>query len=154
MRAKGICVGLAVGTVTAATAWALAGNSVAISVGANAGVGQRYWVRFSGSDSSPPNARGTYVGAVLEPPLKKGGSRCKRDLGSTEQNHPASRQLYFQKLLDTGHTGHYSVEKRMPRFTTTGTWRVCAWQFNNDGRTNTDAPASHAEAFVTVRSKG
>lgn len=142
---------LLIGTLASAPAWARAGNSISIHVARHAKVGKRLVVTFSGRDTAPPNVNGTYVAAVLEPPRKDGGSRCRADLGTTEQNHPASKELFFQKLLDTHHTGHYRVKKRMPAFTAAGRWTVCAWQFNNDGSTSTDAPASHAQAHIVVR---
>lgn len=151
MRLKRIAaIAVLAGSILAAPAWALTGNSIFIHVARHAKVGQHLVVTFLGRDNSPPNVVGTFVAAVLEPPLKDGGSRCRGDLGTTEQNHPASKELFFQKLLDTHHTGHYSVKKRMPAFTAPGRWTVCAWQFNNDGRTNTDLPASHMQAHVTV----
>lgn len=151
MRLKRIAaLALLAGSIVCAPAWALTGNSIFIHVARRAEVGQRLVVRFVGRDSSPPNVRGTFVAAVLEPPIRDGGSRCRRDLGTTEQNHPKSKELFFQRLLDTHHTGHYSVRKRMPAFTAAGRWTVCAWQFNNDGRTSTDVPASHRQAYITV----
>jgi hypothetical protein len=143
-------IGLLAGSIGATSAWAAAGNSISIRVARHASVGQRLVVTFSGRDTSPPNVVGTFVAAVLEPPLTDGGSRCRGDLGTTEQNHPASKELFFQKLLDTHHTGHYSVKERMPRFSARGRWTVCAWQFNNDGRTSTDVPASHAQVHIMV----
>jgi hypothetical protein len=139
-----------VGALICAPAWALAGNSIFIHVARRARVGQRLVVSFSGRDSSPTNVRGTFVAAVLEPPLYDGGSRCRGDLGTTEQNHPRSRQIFFQRLLDTHHIGHYRVRARMPAFNRTGRWTICAWQFNNDGRTSTDVPASRAQVHITV----
>jgi hypothetical protein len=138
----------------AGSAWALPGNNIAIRVARHASVGKRTLVIFSGRDSSPSNARGTFVAAVLEPPLINGGSRCRGDLGTTEQNHPASKELFFQKLLDTHHSGHYSVAKLMPRFSVSGQWTVCAWQFNNDGRTSTITPASHGQVHISVTRSG
>lgn len=138
------------GSLIVAPAQAVTGNSIFIHVARHARVGQRLMVTFVGRDSSPSNVVGTFVAAVLEPPLQHGGSRCRDGLGTTEQNHPASRELFFQKLLDTHHTGRYSVRKRMPAFNVPGRWTVCAWQFNNDGTTSTDVPASHAQAHITV----
>lgn len=138
------------GSLIASPAQAVTGNSIVIHVARHARLGQRLVVTFVGRDSSPPNVRGTFVAAVLEPPLQHGGSRCRGDLGTTEQNHPASRELFFQKLLDTHHTGRYRVRTRMPAFTVPGRWMVCAWQFNNDGVTSTDVPASHTQAPITV----
>lgn len=134
----------------ATSAWALAGNSISVHVARHAHVGQRLTVTFSGRDGSPPNVLGTFIAAVLEPPLKDGGSRCRADLATTEQNHPASKELFFQKLLDTHHTGHYSLRKRMPAFNASGRWIICAWQFNNDGKTSTGTPASHTQAQISV----
>jgi hypothetical protein len=151
MKLKRIAaIAVLAGSIISAPAWARTGNSISIHVARHAKVGQRLVVTFLGRDSSPPNVRGTFVAAVLEPPLRHGGSRCRGDLGTTEQNHPASKELFFQKLLDTHHTGHYSVKKRMPAFNARGRWTVCAWQFNNDGRTYTDMPASHMQAHITV----
>jgi hypothetical protein len=139
--------------IGAGSAWAATGNSIKIGAAKHARVGQRVEVTFSGRDSSPPNVVGTFVAAVLEPPLNKGGSPCRADLGSTEQNHPASKELFFQKLLDTHHNGHYRVRMSMPAFTTAGRWTVCAWQFNNDGVTNTSKPASDSQAHIQVTRK-
>jgi hypothetical protein len=143
-------IAIAAAAMSAVSAWALPGNSVTIRVARQATVGKRFAVAFSGHDSSPSNARGTFVAAVLEPPLNHGGSRCRSDLGTTEQNHPASKELFFQRLLDTHHTGHYSVKRLMPAFTVPGQWTVCAWQFNNEGRTSTIRPASHAQVHISV----
>lgn len=137
-------------SVGAGTAWAAGANSITIKVAHHGVVGQRLVVTFTGHDSAPSNVVGTFVAAVLEPPLRDGGSRCRGDLGSTEQNHPASRELFFQKRLDPHHTGRYRVAKRMPRLNATGVWTVCAWQFNNDGTTSTDVPASRAQAHIRV----
>jgi hypothetical protein len=147
-------IAIAAAAVSVASAWAMASNSVTIRAARHATVGKRVTVVFSGHDSSPPNARGTFVAAVLEPPLKHGGSRCRNDLGTTEQNHPASKELFFQRLLDTHHTGHYSVKRLMPAFSVPGQWTVCAWQFNNDGRTSTIRPASRAQVHISVVRNG
>jgi hypothetical protein len=128
-----------------------ASDSLTIHVTRHARVGERLLVTFAGRDSAPSNTVGTHLAAVLEPPLGKGGSRCKQDLALTEQNHPRSKQLLFQKLLDPTHTGSYHYTLRMPRFDVSGSWTVCAWQFNNDGRTTTGTPASHASAHIVVR---
>jgi hypothetical protein len=58
--------------------------------------------------------------------------------------------LFFQKRLDRHHTGLYRVKKLMPAFNVPGRWTVCAWQFNNDGRTSTISPASHAQVHIAV----
>lgn len=137
-----------------ATAWGAAGNTLVIGVHHRSEVGQRLRVTFRGADTSPPNVVGTFVAAVLEPPLAHRGSRCRHDLGSTEQNHPASKELFFQKLLDQRHTGRYSVSRLMPAFTVPGRWTICAWQFNNDGQTSTDIPASSAQVHIQVRRRG
>lgn len=144
-------IAVLVAAVAAPAALAEAANSVVISAAYHSRVGRHLTVTFSGRDSAPSNVNGTYLAAVLEPPLRHGGSRCKANLGDTEQNHPRSKQLFFQKLTDTHHTGHYRVSKRMPAFTWTGRWTVCAWQFNNDGSTSTDSPASHAQVHILVR---
>lgn len=138
------------GAVSAVPAWALAANTLVIGVADHATVGARLRVTFSGHDNSPPNVRGTFLAAVLEPPASAGGSRCRSDLATTEQNHPASKEIFFQKLLDTRHTGTYGVSRLMPPLDAPGRWTVCAWQFNNDGRTNTIKSASHAQASITV----
>lgn len=151
MRLRRItAIAVLAGSVFVTSAWAAAGNTISIHVARHAKVGQQLNVAFSGRDTSPSNVLGTFVAAVLEPPLRDGGSRCRADLATTEQNHPASKELFFQKLLDRRHTGYYSVKKRMPAFTVAGRWTVCAWQFNNDGTTSTGTPASHSQVHITV----
>jgi hypothetical protein len=155
VRGKGIAgVAIVAAGMSAGSALAVTANSISIGVSRHATVGQRLAVTFSGRDSSPPNIVGTFVAAVLEPPLGHGGSPCRGDLGSTEQNHPASKELFFQKRLDAHHTGHYRVSKLMPAFTVPGSWTVCAWQFNNDGITSTLVPASRSQAHIRVTRKG
>jgi hypothetical protein len=143
-----------VGTLAmAGGAFAAAKNSVSIQVGSKALVGDHVQIVFSGHDDAPKSGKGTLLSAVLEPPIGKGGGYCKSDLKATIKNHPRSITLLYQKHEDQTHTGSFKLKMHAPSVNATGKWRVCAWQFNDDGKSSFELPASHASARFVV-SKG
>jgi hypothetical protein len=125
-------------------------DSVSIRVAKHARVGEHVPAVFAGHDAAPRRTHGTLLAAVLEPPLGKGGGYCKANLEKTVNKHPRSKILTYQKRVDRSHRGRFRLKLRMPAVHKTGKWRVCAWQFNDDGNSTYEFPASRASARFRV----
>lgn len=145
-----LLVSLAVGAFGAASAAATSTNSIHIGLPRHARVGQRLRLTFSGHDSAPSNTLGADIDALLALPRAGGPLRCRSDLALTEQNHPGGYiELARERPVDRGHRGYYTVHlyRKLHR---PGRWRICAWQYNNEGISTTSSPASHAMRTMFV----
>jgi len=141
---------LALLTCAAASAAAASTNSIHIGTPRHARVGQRLRLTFSGHDSAPSNTLGADIDALLALPRAGGPLRCRSDLALTEQNHPGVYiELARELPVDRAHRGYYTVNlyRKLHR---AGRWRICAWQYNNDGISTTSSPASHAMRTMFV----
>lgn len=145
-------VGMAVTIATLACACAASArtDSIAVHVHKHARVGDRVQVVFTGQDAAPRRTHGTLLAAVLEPPIGKGGGYCRANLTKTVDKHRRSKILFYERREDKRHRGRFRVKLRMPAVHKTGTWRVCAWQFNDDGNSTFEFPASRGSARFRV----
>ena len=149
MRLIWIVVG--VGLIPAVAAAAAGPDRVVITAPKTAPIRQQARITFSGRDSAPASALGARIDALLERPATAGGTACRSDIALTEQNHPGAYvELLLHRAVDPGHKHVFSVRIKTPRLTIIGRWRVCAWEYDNQGISSTSHPAARAVKSITV----
>jgi hypothetical protein len=143
-----------VAAVGASSALAAGADNVRILLPRHPQAGQAVTITFAGRDSAPASALGARIDALLEPPKPAGATVCRSDIALTEQNHPGYIELLLHHAVDPAHHHSFRVRVTTPRLTKSGRWRVCTWEYNNEGISSTSSPASRAFSTMIVSRKG